>query len=169
MRSDAGLILRVGLALGSGALGGRAEGRGALWGAQVVHQREPILPTEVNEFDLSDAAVKVHTPAFRIGAIAGQAQVPDEAVWEIAGGVGNIASFDRASSQLLKARGIVGQVTHKPHHQRVPTQAQLLQVNQVQDLSGKVRQQVIVQAKGTQGVQLCQLRWNALDLVVTQN
>lgn len=61
MRSDAGLILGVRLALGSGALGGRAEGRGALWGAQVVHQREPILPTEVNELDLSDAAVKVHT------------------------------------------------------------------------------------------------------------
>lgn len=60
-RSDTGFVLGVGLALGSGALGGRAAGRGALWGAQVVHQREAILPTEVNELDLSDAAVKVDT------------------------------------------------------------------------------------------------------------
>lgn len=93
------------------------------------------------------------TPTFGIGAVAGQAQVPHEAVWEVAGGVGNVAGFNRASGQLLKARRIVGQVTHKPHHQRVPTQAQLLQVNQVKDLSGKVSQQVIVQTKGTQGMQ----------------
>lgn len=26
-----------------------------------MHQREPVFPTEVNELDLSDAAVKVHT------------------------------------------------------------------------------------------------------------
>lgn len=134
-----------------------------------MHQREPILATEVNKLDLSDTAVKVYTPAFRIGAVAGQAQVPDKTLWEITGSVGNVASFNCASSQFLKARGIVGQVTHKPHHQRVPTQAQLVEVNQVKDLSGKVSQQVIVQAKGTQGMQLCQLRWNALDLVVTQN
>lgn len=167
--SDAGFVLRVRLALGSRALGGRAAGRGALWGAQVVHQREAILPTEVNELDLSDAAVKVDTPAFRIGTVAGQAQIPDKILWEIAGSVGNIASFNCASSQFLKAWGIVGQVTDKPNHQWVPTQAQLFQVNQVNDLSRKVSQQVIVQAKGTQGMQLCQLRWNTLDLVVTQN
>lgn len=134
-----------------------------------MHQREPILPTEVNELDLSDAAVKVHTPTFRIGAVAGQAQVADKALWEVAGSVGNVAGFNGAPSQLLQARGVVGQVAHKAHHQRVPTQAQLVQVNQVKDLSGKVSQQVIVQAKRTQGMQLCQLRWNALDLVVTQN
>lgn len=93
------------------------------------------------------------TPAFRIGTVAGQAQIPDKILWEIAGSVGNVASFNRASSQLLKAWGIVGQVTDKPNHQWVPTQAQLFQVNQVKDLSRKVSQQVIVQAKRTQGVQ----------------
>lgn len=60
-RSDTGFVLRVRLALGCRALGGRAAGRGALWGAQVVHQRDAILPAEVNELDLSDAAVKVDT------------------------------------------------------------------------------------------------------------
>ena len=45
----------------AGALGGRAAGRGALWGAQVVHQRDAVLPTEVNKLDLSDTAVKVDT------------------------------------------------------------------------------------------------------------
>lgn len=74
-------------------------------------------------------------------------------LWEIAGSVGNTASFNCASRQFLKAWGIVGQVTDKPNHQWVPTQAQLFQVNQVKDLSRKVSQQVIVQAKGTQGVQ----------------
>lgn len=59
--SDAGFVLRVRLTLGSGALGGRAAGRGALWGAQVVHEREAILPTEVNKLDLPDAAVEVDT------------------------------------------------------------------------------------------------------------
>lgn len=93
------------------------------------------------------------TPAFRIGTVTGQAQVPDKTLREIAGSVGNVASFNCASGQLLKARGIVGQVTHKPHHQRVPTQAQLFEVNQVKDLPRKVSQQVIVQAKGTQGMQ----------------
>lgn len=134
-----------------------------------MHQREPILPTEVNKLDLSDAAVEVDTPAFRIGTIAGQAQVPDKILWEVAGSIGNIASFNCASGQFLKAWGVVGQVTDKANHQWVPTQAQLFQVNQVKDLSRKVSQQVIVQAKGTQGMKLCQLRWNALDLVVTQN
>lgn len=134
-----------------------------------MHQWEAILPTEVNKLDLSDAAVKVDTPAFRIGTVAGQAQIPDKILWEITGSIGNVASFNRASSQLLKAWGIVGQVTDKPNHQWVSTQAQLFQVNQVKDLSRKVSQQVVVQAKGTQGVQPCQLRWNALDLVVTQH
>lgn len=93
------------------------------------------------------------TPTFRIGAVAGQAQVADKALWEVAGSVGDVAGFNGAPSQLLQARRVVGQVAHKAHHQRVPTQAQLVQVNQVKDLSGKVSQQVIVQAKGTQGMQ----------------
>lgn len=93
------------------------------------------------------------TPAFRVGTVAGQAQIPDKVLWEVAGSIGNIASFNCAPSQFLKAWGIVGQVTDKANDQGVPTQAQLLQVNQVQDLSRKVSQQVIVQAKGTQGMQ----------------
>lgn len=60
-RRHAGFVLRVRLALGSGALGGRAAGRGALRGAQVVHQRDAVLATEVNKLDLPDAAVKVDT------------------------------------------------------------------------------------------------------------
>lgn len=165
--SNAGFVLGVRLTLGSGALGGRAAGRGALWGAQVVHQRDAVLPTEVNKLDLSDTAVKVDTPTFGVGTVAGQAQVADKILWEITGSVGNIASFNCASCQLLKAWGVVGQVADEANHQRVPSQTQLLQVNQVKDLSREVSQEVIVQAEGTQGMQLCQLRWNALNLVVT--
>ena len=48
------LGLRVALRVG-------AAGRGALGGAQVVHQGQPVLPTEVNEFDVAHTRIKVHT------------------------------------------------------------------------------------------------------------
>lgn len=47
--------------MGSGALRGGAAGGRAFWGAQIVHQRQAVLPTEVNKFDLSDTAVEVDT------------------------------------------------------------------------------------------------------------
>lgn len=47
---DAVLLLRLCVALRVGA-----AGRSALRGAQVVHEGQPVLSTEVNEFDLSHA------------------------------------------------------------------------------------------------------------------
>lgn len=41
------------------ALWVRAAGRGALWGAQVVHEGQPVLPAEVHKFDLAHTWVKV--------------------------------------------------------------------------------------------------------------
>lgn len=50
----AALILRLGVALRVGA-----ARRGALRGAQVVHERQPILSTEVHKFDLANTRIKV--------------------------------------------------------------------------------------------------------------
>jgi len=50
----AALVLRLGVALGVGA-----AGRGALWGAQVVHEGQPVLPTEVHKLDLAHPRIKV--------------------------------------------------------------------------------------------------------------
>lgn len=51
----AALILGLGVALRVGA-----ARRGALWGAQVVHERQPILSTEVHKFDLANTRIEVH-------------------------------------------------------------------------------------------------------------
>lgn len=51
----AALVLRLGVALRVGAAGG-----GALWGAQVVHEGQPVLPAEVHKFDLAHTGIKVH-------------------------------------------------------------------------------------------------------------
>lgn len=48
------LILGLGVALRVGA-----AGRGALRGAQVVHEGQPILPTEVHKFDLAHTRIEV--------------------------------------------------------------------------------------------------------------
>lgn len=50
------LVLRLGVALRVGAAGGAALG-----GAQVVHEGQPVLPTEVDKFDVAHARVEVHT------------------------------------------------------------------------------------------------------------
>lgn len=54
VRRHAVLLLRLGVALRVGAAGG-----GALRGAQVVHERQSVLPTEVHELNVADARVKV--------------------------------------------------------------------------------------------------------------
>lgn len=50
----AALVLRLRVALWVGA-----AGWGALRGAQVVHERQSIFPTEVHKFNVADAWVKV--------------------------------------------------------------------------------------------------------------
>lgn len=50
----AALVLRLGIALGVGT-----AGRGTLWRAQVVHEGQPVLPTEVHKFDLAHTWIKV--------------------------------------------------------------------------------------------------------------
>lgn len=50
VRRNAVLVLRVGVALRVGA-----AGRRALRGAQVVHERQPVLPAEVHKLDLAHA------------------------------------------------------------------------------------------------------------------
>lgn len=50
----AALVFRLCVALGVGAAGG-----GALWRAQVVHEGQPVLPTEVHKLNLAHAWVKV--------------------------------------------------------------------------------------------------------------
>lgn len=50
VRRNAVLVLRVGVALRVGA-----ARRRALWGAQVVHERQPVLPAKVHELDLAHA------------------------------------------------------------------------------------------------------------------
>lgn len=89
------------------------------------------------------------TPTFGIGTVAGQVQIFEKILREITGTIGNVAGFNGSPSQFLETWGIVGQVTDKPNDQRVPTQTQLFQVNQVEDLPGEVCQQVVVEAKGT--------------------
>ncbi len=37
------------------------QGRGAFWGAQVVHQGQAILPTEIHKLDVTNAWVEVNT------------------------------------------------------------------------------------------------------------
>lgn len=54
VRRHAALVLRLCVALWVGA-----AGWGALRGAQVVHERQSIFPTEVHKFDVADAWVKV--------------------------------------------------------------------------------------------------------------
>lgn len=55
VNGHAAVILRVCIALGVGA-----AGRGALWGAQVVHEGQPVLSTEVHKFNLAHTWIKVH-------------------------------------------------------------------------------------------------------------
>lgn len=67
---DAVLVLRLGVALRV-----RAAGRTALGGAQVVHEGQPVLPAEVDEFDVAHARVEVHTwTEPRVGTKARQDQ-----------------------------------------------------------------------------------------------
>lgn len=49
------LVLGVGVALGVGA-----AGRGALGGAQVVHEGQTVLAAEVHKLDVAHAGVKIH-------------------------------------------------------------------------------------------------------------
>lgn len=53
---DALVVVRVCVTLRVGA-----AGRGAFWGAQVVHERQPVLPTEIHKPDVAHARVEVHT------------------------------------------------------------------------------------------------------------
>lgn len=120
VRGHAALILWLCVALRVGA-----AGWGALWGAQVVHERQPILPAEVHEFNVADAWVKVDacwdenktksvgtdyennavffvakenlTSALGVGTLAGQVQVAQQVCREVRGIVGNISAFNGTS------------------------------------------------------------------------
>lgn len=52
-------------------MGGRAAGGGALWRAQIVHEGETVLPTEVHKLNLSDTTVKIDSTTLWVWTVAG--------------------------------------------------------------------------------------------------
>lgn len=96
--SDTGFIFWVRLTLGGGAVWGGAAWGGTFWGTQVVHQWEPVLPTEVHKLNLSDTAVEVDSSTFWVWAINGRTQVPEKIPRKIVGSVRNISDLNGSCS-----------------------------------------------------------------------
>lgn len=112
-----------------------------------MHEGEAVLPAEIHELDLTHARVEVHTCTLGVGTFAGQVQVSDEVLWKLPRCVRESPAPDGASGQLQQRGRGVGQIAHEPHYQRIPAQAELLQVDQTEDLPREVGQEVVVKAE----------------------
>lgn len=67
-------------------------------------------------------------------------------VWEV-------LAFDGSASQLQQRWGVVGHVLDEAYDQRIASETELLKLHQAQDLSRKIRQQVIMQTERAQGME----------------
>lgn len=69
--------------------------------------------------------ISVLTFAFWVDAPACALQVSRELCGELLGRVGQAVKLDCACGELTQGGGVVGQVLHETHHQRVVTEAEL--------------------------------------------
>lgn len=115
----------------------------AWWGAQVVHQWNPVPSTEVNKVDLLDTLGKVHARAGRVAAAEGAIQVLVELCWEPApfvlnGGSANVEIyclaylhlmyFDGARADFKKRERLLRQLRDEVGDKWVATKRQLLKL-----------------------------------------
>lgn len=88
-----------------------------------------------------------------VRTLAGQVQVAQQIWGQVTREVGDIPALYGSSCQLQQRGGVVGHLFDEAHHQRVASEAELLQMDQTQDLPRQVSEQVVVETQRSQRVE----------------
>ena len=111
---------------------------GTQGGAQVLHEGDAVLATEVGELYTPHSRSKVDAVAFWVVAVFGFVQVLHQHAWDQLSGVRDYVLFNAPPAEFQEGWDGVGPVSDEPEHQWVVPEAQLLQVGELyQVLPGK--------------------------------
>ena len=119
-------------------------------GAQILHQGNAVLATEVHKLNVLHLGVKVHTFALRIVAALSRVEQGDKVVRYGLRAVGEAVCPHRAGRQLQETWRGVGPLPDEPQDQRVVTETQLPQVRKPYQALGQGLELVLVELQGYQ-------------------
>ena len=138
-------------------------------GTQISEQGDSILATEIHELDCLEARVEVHSFAFWVVALLGVVQVTHKKSGQGLGTIRNAVLLDHIASDFEEGRYVVGPLLNEPYHKRIIAQAQLLQVNEFDEVLGQRLQAVVMKEEGLEIGEVGELVGQVCDLVVTQD
>ncbi len=137
--------------------------------AQILQQRHAILAAEIHKLHRLEVGVKVHTFALGVVTLLGTVQVMYKESRQLLNAVRDSLFLHIITSNFHQRRNGLWPLLDEANDQRVVPEAQLFQIDEVDQILGEGLQVVVMEKEGPEVGEVCELLGEVSDLVVAEH